>query len=96
MKKRLYLVILSFLMVFYSAIPVSAKNVYEHDEVKLKEKIDSYVNENRESLAGMQTAIFTKEKSLHRGYYGHSNIEDGIPMDNETVIEWGSVTKLLV
>ncbi|MBR1692590.1 MAG: beta-lactamase family protein, partial [Lachnospiraceae bacterium] len=44
----------------------------------------------------MAVSVFDKEKSLYTNYFGYADKEAGIAVDHDMVIEWGSVTKLLV
>ena len=41
-------------------------------------------------------AVFTQNDVLYSSCFGHADVENGIPVDDATVMEWGSVTKLLV
>lgn len=62
---------------------------------ELPEKIDAFVDENRASLAGMATAVFDAEGVLLERQYGFADLASKSRVDQETVFEWGSVTKLL-
>ncbi|MBQ8927501.1 MAG: beta-lactamase family protein [Oscillospiraceae bacterium] len=46
--------------------------------------------------ASFETSVFCGDEILYTGYFGDADRENGIPADEETVYEWGSVTKLLV
>ena len=59
-------------------------------------KIEQYYNENKDTSAGMAASVFTSDKILYDGYFGFSDKENDIPFDEETVVEWGSITKLTV
>ena len=69
-----------------SGIPYSA----------IGESIDSFMEERAEGIASCVTAVFDRNGVLFTGYYGHSDIENGVKADARTVYEWGSCSKLLV
>ncbi len=59
-------------------------------------KIEAFVEEHMETTAGMAVKVFTQEESLYTGYFGYGDKENSVAMNRETVVEWGSATKLLV
>ena len=59
-------------------------------------KIESYIEEHKDTTAAVSTAVFRGEDTIYKTAYGFSNIRDQILADDETVYEWGSVGKLLV
>lgn len=58
--------------------------------------IDSYIAEREAGLASCVVSVFDQNGVIFTGYYGYSDIENGISAGEETVYEWGSCTKLLV
>lgn len=61
-----------------------------------KEKIEAFVKDNESTTAGMSVSVFNANDILYSGTFGYSNKEPGIPLSQNTVLEWGSCTKLLV
>ncbi len=59
-------------------------------------EVDDYVKEFEKGLASVGTCVFDENRIIHEGYYGYSDIESETLADEETVYEWGSVSKLLV
>lgn len=58
-------------------------------ESRIKEKIaDS-------KFASLETAVFTKDETLYTGCFGNADQEENIPADEDTVYDWGSITKTL-
>ena len=45
---------------------------------------------------GFMTAVFDAEGTIYEGYFGYANKERGLQMEETTVVDWGSVSKLLV
>lgn len=58
--------------------------------------IDAYVDEHCETLAGLAVSVMDSEDIIYTGYYGCADIENNIAVDDETVMEWGSISKLQV
>lgn len=58
--------------------------------------IDAYIVEREAGLASCAVSVFDASGTLHTGYYGHTDIENGVEASEESVYEWGSNSKLLV
>ena len=58
--------------------------------------VKDYAAEHHETTSGVAVAVFDRNDTIYEDYFGYANMEDGIVMDAQTVIEWGSVTKLTV
>ena len=66
----------------------------ERDQIG--QKIQDYVKEHEKTTAGMETAIFDKNGTIYQGSFGYMDKEKGIKADDDSVFEWGSVTKLTI
>ena len=66
----------------------------ERDQIS--QKIQDYVKEHEKTTAGMVTAVFDKDGTIYQGNFGYMDKEKGIKADDDSVFEWGSVTKLTV
>ena len=66
----------------------------ERDQIG--QKIQDYVKEHEKTTAGMATAVFDKDGTIYQGNFGYMDKEKGIKADDDSVFEWGSVTKLTV
>jgi CubicO group peptidase (beta-lactamase class C family) len=64
--------------------------------IGIGDKIERYVDEHMETTAGMSVAIFDEHQTIYRNYFGYTDVKNKIPVAEETVMEWGSVSKLLV
>ena len=63
---------------------------------KIGQKIESFVKEHEKTSAGMETAVFDKDGTIYQGNFGYMNKEKRVKADDDSVFEWGSVTKLTV
>lgn len=59
-------------------------------------KIEEYVSEHMDTTAAMSVSIFRNDDTIYTNYFGYADKESGIAADQDTVMEWGSATKLLV
>ena len=60
------------------------------------QKIEDFVREHEKTTAGMATAVFDKDGSIYQGSFGYMDKEKGVKADDDSVFEWGSVSKLAV
>ena len=63
---------------------------------QIGQKIQDFVKEHEETTAGMTTAVFDKSGTIYHANFGYTDKEKGIKVDEKSVFEWGSVTKLTV
>lgn len=99
--KRSLLILLSSILLtliigFGSSISVFAADLPSGlPEEQLEQKIDEYINENKDTIAAFSIAVFTKDDVLIKKSYGFANISENVPNDTDTVFEWGSITKMI-
>ena len=98
--KRIIAMFIGALMLFLQTSP----DVYAADNITpsgisyddMKEEIDSYMDEYKSGLVSVGTSVFDESGVIYTGHYGYSDMENEILADEQTVYEWGSVSKLLV
>ncbi len=64
--------------------------------ISIGDEVDNFIEERNEGLAGCSVAILDGDKTIYRQDYGMSDMEKGIMIDEDTVYEWGSISKLLI
>ena len=89
------------LMAFPLFTACSAQPVAEEPEKKTytgsyEEIVNAFYEDHKDKTAGAMVGIFDKDGTLFEGYYGYSDIANGIKVDENTVIDWGSTTKTMV
>ena len=62
----------------------------------IEQMITDYINEHKRTTASVALAIFEGQDTLYEANYGYANIDNQTLVNDETVYEWGSATKLLV
>lgn len=59
-------------------------------------EIEAFVEAHKDTMAGMAVSVFENSSILYEGYFGFTDREAGIAVDENSVFEWGSATKTLV
>lgn len=63
---------------------------------ELHDSIESYVKEHKDTTAGVAISVFNDKEDLYLGYKGYADLENQVMVSEDTVFEWGSVSKLLI
>ena len=59
-------------------------------------EVDNYIQERKEGLAACSVAVLDGNKTVYKKHHGMSDMENEIAANDDTVYEWGSISKLLV
>ena len=62
---------------------------------ELTSSIESYIDKHRNTTAGLAISVFNDQEELYLGYHGYGDLEKQVPVLENTVFEWGSISKLL-
>jgi CubicO group peptidase (beta-lactamase class C family) len=101
--KKVFAVLLTVMLAF-AALPLKAFAT-ENEEKKtpsgiaysdIGKSIDSYISEREKGLAACEVSVFDTEGTIYNGYYGYADMENKVKADEQTVIDWGSTSKILV
>ena len=64
---------------------------------QIGQKIEDYYQKNEKTSAGLTTSIFDKDgQTIYQNNFGYVDKEKKWAVDDNSVFEWGSVTKLTV
>ena len=99
--ERITAILLAILVLLSNPILVSAVSVEDTlpsgiAKDRIGSEIEALVAEHEDTTVGMAVSVFDQSSVIYHNYFGHSDIENGIEVDQDTVFEWGSITKLLV
>ena len=61
-----------------------------------KDNIETYIKTNKDTLSGAAVIRIENGKNVEEYYYGYVDIEANFNVDESTVFEWASITKLLI
>lgn len=99
-KLKLYLaVILLMKIILLPIVSVNAATTKLPSGIlynELETKIEEFVSEHEDTTAGMEVSIFNQNETIYSNYFGYADKEEKIVVDQDTVMEWGSATKMLV
>ncbi len=68
---------------------------YENRE-EVEQKILDFIDENKEATPAVSITVFDSNQDICNIVYGEANISENLAADENTVYEWGSLTKMLV
>ena len=72
---------------------VKLTNTVDYDSIG--KQIEDYVEKNKDATAGMSVSVFDDKNVLYTGGFGYSDMANKVSVDSSTVMDWGSVTKIL-
>ena len=78
------------------SINVMAKESSGSEILNIGDKIEQYVYDHADTTAGMSVAVFDVNETIYRNSFGYMDVQNKVPVTEDTVMEWGSVSKLLV
>ena len=70
--------------------------VADEEDGDLGASLDAFIEEHESTTAGLAVSVFTADETLYETYAGFADVENRLPVAEDTVFEWGSTTKLLV
>lgn len=79
-----------------TSINVMAKESSDSRSLDIGAKIEQYVDDHADTMAGMSVAVFDAKETIYRNCFGYMDVQNKVPVTEDTVMEWGSVSKLLV
>ena len=102
MRKKIIAFILIFLFIisgFDTSFQVSAQTTTVlPSSLTLDEmisKTDEYIKENNTHNIGLAFSVVSSDEILHLRTSGYANKKQNLPVDTNTIFEWGSLTKTL-
>ena len=100
MKKSILIILLTILTLGIfrpvTALAEEQKLPSGTDRDKIGQKIENFVKEHEKTTAGMATAVFDKNGTIYKGNFGYVDKENKVKVDDDSVFEWASITKLTV
>ncbi len=97
MKKisRLFLKFTTYLIVSCLFLTLIPQYAFAFTET-LDEEIDELISEHEDTTAGLATIVIEDDEIIINRMVGYADIERDIKVDEDTVFEWGSSSKLLI
>lgn len=84
---------LLFFWISFGYNPQFTLSASEH--IQLENELELYLKEHKANVAGLATIVVDEDATILK-MSGYSNIEEQIPVNENTVFEWASVSKILI
>lgn len=94
--RNVTLIPLLLVMLFMCFVPADVFAAERDETSDIGSRIDDYVDEHSDTMAGLAVSVMDSDGVICTGYYGCADMENHIKVDAETVMEWGSISKLQV
>ncbi|WP_426349755.1 serine hydrolase domain-containing protein [Alloiococcus sp. CFN-8] len=90
--------ILIFLGIFTNSAVAANNNVFPSGITyeDIPKEIEHFVENHKDTMGAMEVAIFDKEEVIYENYFGFTDKEKKIYADDNSVFEWGSISKTLI
>lgn len=62
----------------------------------LEKRIEDYIEQRKETTSSVSVTVFGKTDDMASVIYGDANEKEGVKADENTVYEWGSISKMLI
>ena len=69
---------------------------FENIASKFDKELNMDVGSGTEYYAGFEAIVFQGDDILYEGYFGETDRENHIPCDEDSVFEWGSISKTMI
>lgn len=63
---------------------------------ELPAAIENYVAEHKKTTVGMSVAVYDNDGVIYQNSFGYADRENNVAVDNQTVYDWGSTSKLFI
>ncbi|QUW23001.1 serine hydrolase [Sporosarcina sp. Marseille-Q4063] len=71
------------------------QSITANEHADLESKLENYMIEHEGDVAGLATIVIDQDEVIYK-MKGYSNIEEQVLVDEDTVFEWASVSKVLI
>ena len=93
--KKLLIIIATAIMFIQPTVNTQKKDV-KFNQNELEVSLDKFIEERKDATAGVSFAIFENGNLIIRKDIGYTDVQNKVLVDENSVFEWGSVSKLLI
>ncbi|GAA5347428.1 hypothetical protein SuUB36_16070 [Streptococcus uberis] len=95
--KKCFMLFLLICLVFADLMPVMAMDKEDFSKPQVIEsQLDIYLNQRKNTTASVSIALFRDGQVTLQKQSGYMDLENKIPVDQDSIYEWGSVSKTLI
>ena len=101
MKKSVWVTVAALLLCLLMVLPASgggtdASSSQAANVQEIGAAIDEFLESHKDNHAAVAVAVFEGETDVYSRYFGTVDKDGQVPLDADSVLEWGSTTKLTV
>ncbi|WP_228551160.1 serine hydrolase domain-containing protein [Sporosarcina cascadiensis] len=93
--RQVFKMFICFLLLVSSIAWTSHSAFSESEFSTLEDQLEMYMKEHEAEIAGLAAIVLDQDAVIYK-MKGYSNREEQIPVTENTVFEWGSVSKILI
>ena len=93
--KKLLIIIATAIMFIQPTVNTQKKDV-KFNQNELEVSLNKFIEERKDATAGVSFAIFENGNLIIRKDIGYTDVQNKVLVDENSVFEWGSVSKLLI
>ena len=82
-------------LLFWTLFGYNSQLITANEQTNLENKIENYMIEHEEDIAGLATIVIDQDEVIYK-MKGYANIEEQVLVNEDTVFEWASVSKVLI
>lgn len=97
MKRKILFLLIVICVTFKSSVVLAEEKFpsgIKYNEIE--NVINNYINENKNTTVGLSVSIYDKDKTIYQNNFGYTNKEKNLSVNDESVFEWGSTSKLFI
>lgn len=83
-------------MMVVFCIPIISRAAEPDESTNIGERIEVFVEDNKDTMAGLMVSVADRNGEIYTGYFGYADMENRITVDDDTVMEWGSISKIQI
>lgn len=95
--KKCFMLFLLICLAFADLMPVMAMDKEDFSKPQVIEsQLDIYLKQRKDTTASVSIALFRDGQVTFQKQSGYMDLENKIPVDQDSIYEWGSVSKTLI
>ena len=82
-------------LLLWTLFGYNSQLITANEQTDLENKLENYMIEHEEDVAGLATIVIDQDEVIYK-MKGYANIEEQVLVNEDTVFEWASVSKILI
>lgn len=94
-RKNTLTIVLAFLLILTFNMTAWAKESDHFTQENISKRIQAYIKVREDTTSAVSLAFFKDGKEIYKKHYGYIDVENKLAADENSIYEWGSVSKVL-